>query len=172
MRGRFEVICHGHLLTRMEPLPDEVLSDRDIGDPLAFLAVLSREAAGRPVGYRWLPLDCDSRQSHDMSVANLALVAISNPSGASSVLGDLFRVRWPRGVSSQAFARMAGAALGITPGGFVPARLRTRFRDSAYRKIGVCSMVFLKLTPSASCVLCPRKRYGASFIYGRPLLQQ
>lgn len=37
---RFDAIRHGHLLTRMDPLPEAVLSDRDIADLLAYLALL------------------------------------------------------------------------------------------------------------------------------------
>jgi len=44
---RFDAIRNGHLLTLMEPMPDEVLSDRDIGDLLAYLALL-RSEGGQP----------------------------------------------------------------------------------------------------------------------------
>lgn len=37
---RFEVIRNGHLNSRMDPLPEQVLSDQDIEDLLAYLAVL------------------------------------------------------------------------------------------------------------------------------------
>lgn len=37
---RFDAIRKGHLLTRMEPMPESVLSDREIEDLLAYLAIL------------------------------------------------------------------------------------------------------------------------------------
>lgn len=42
---RFEVIRTGHLFTRMEPVPEQVLSDREIEDLLAYLAILRGETA-------------------------------------------------------------------------------------------------------------------------------
>lgn len=37
---RFDAIRKGHLLTKMEPVPERVLSDQEIDDLLAYLAIL------------------------------------------------------------------------------------------------------------------------------------
>jgi mono/diheme cytochrome c family protein len=42
---RFDAIRKGHLLTRMEPVPESVLSDQEIEDLLAYLAILRAELA-------------------------------------------------------------------------------------------------------------------------------
>jgi mono/diheme cytochrome c family protein len=42
---RFDAIRKGHLLTKMDPMPNTVLSDREIEDLLAYLAILRAEVA-------------------------------------------------------------------------------------------------------------------------------
>jgi len=40
---RFDAIRKGHLLTKMEPVPESVLSDQEIEDLLAYLTILRAE---------------------------------------------------------------------------------------------------------------------------------
>jgi hypothetical protein len=42
---RFDAIRKGHLLTKMEPVPESVLSDQEIEDLLAYLAILRAKGA-------------------------------------------------------------------------------------------------------------------------------